>query len=124
MMLGVLKAMKLRAVNPPAIRFARLQFYFHHAGLVIGVVMRFADEIRPGIFPGGGPAPGLVGHFLAERDFDLVFAGRDIFVPASGTVLTTTGAKLSMSCARNVVVVQPHSALTVTRVMTSDFVFM
>src|ERR1039457_2985619 len=42
---------------------------------------------------------------------------------ASGTVLTTTGAKESMSCARTVCVVKPHSALAALRVI-NVFVFM
>ena len=78
MILQVLKAMKLLAVDPPAIRFARLQFHFHHARFMVGLVMRFAQRLRIRILPGGGPAPRLVGHFFAERDFDFVFAGRNI----------------------------------------------
>ena len=78
MALRILETMKALAVNPPAVGFIRFEFHLQHAGFMIGLVMRFPDAFRRGILPGGGPALGLIRHFLAEGDFDLRFAGGNV----------------------------------------------
>src|ERR1017187_3079866 len=72
------------AVQPPGISSSRFQFHFRHTGPAIGFVMRLADDFRRGIFPGGGPTPRTIGHFLAEPHANFCFARLNVACAGKG----------------------------------------
>ncbi len=86
MPLRVFETVKILAVEPPAVGGVRFQFHLVNASAVIAVVVRFLQPFR-------------VRMSLLNVTFISTTPGATSLVPASGTVLTTTGAMLSISWA-------------------------
>ena len=84
MPLFVFEVVKIITVEPVGVGLVRFQLHAQGADLVLGIVTGFAEDFGCGIFPTGRPAPGAIGHFLAEGDIDLGDAGRHGFITRQG----------------------------------------
>src|SRR5436309_15407729 len=97
MPLPVLEVLELLAVQPVGVGIVRFQLDLQHARFPVGLILRFSERFRRGALPGGGPTPGVIGHFLAEGDLDFDGTRATSLAPDSGTVFTTTGGMDSIS---------------------------